>query len=106
MNALWAPFLAVAAVFVVVAGGAAWWHQRRTVADLQRRLRDAESSRRDIAEHMSSLRQHLDQARAGSAAATRDDITERRLALERALEPSGPPEFPWLETMPAGDAGE
>ena len=106
MNALWAPFLAVAAVFVVVAGAAAWWHQRRTVAELQRRLHEAEGSRRELADHMASLRQRLDAARV--KAAVGDDIAERKLALERALDQAGSaaPEFPWLETMPAAEPGE
>jgi len=102
MNALWAPFLAVAAVFVAAAGGAAWWHQRRNIAELKRRLQEAESSRRDISEHMAVLRQRLDGAKAKPAAG--DDIAERKRALEPAAGPAA--EFPWLETMPAPDAGE
>jgi len=102
MNAIWAPFVAVAAVFLAVAGGAAWWHQHNLIAKLKRRLRESENSRHEMAERAISLRRRAD----GTPAPIANDMAQRRQALERALDPAPPGEFPWLETMPAVDAVE
>lgn len=101
MNALWPPFLAVAVVFGVVAGLAGWRQQRRLVADLTRRLDEAERSRREMAEHLLLMRQRLENQDPMSTG----DLDQRREALERALDLAAPvAEFPWLETLPAGPA--
>jgi hypothetical protein len=99
MNAYWAPFVAVATVFVVAAGGTAWWSSRRTIADLRRRLVESENSRRDMAEQLLTLRRQVE---AGAPPATASDVAQRREALERALDTGsrGAPELPWLETQP------
>jgi hypothetical protein len=99
MNAYWAPFVAVATVFVVAAGGTAWWSSRRTIADLRRRLVDSENSRREMAEQLLLLRRQVE---AGAPPVAADDVAQRREALERALDTGNraAPELPWLETMP------
>ena len=97
MNAYWAPFAAVATVFVVAAGGTAWWSSRRTIADLRRRLVESENSRREMAEQMLLMRRQLE------AGAPTGDVAQRREALERALEGGSrdaATELPWLETQP------
>lgn len=79
---------AAAALLVAGAGGVAWSRQRRRLADLELRLRDAEDSRLELSEDAAMLRQRLQAADQALAArpATAPDLDERRAALERLLD--------------------
>ena len=96
MQAYWPPLLAAALVFAVFCVAAALW-QRRRVAQLHRRLAEAEHSRLEAEDEARSLRRRLDVA----TRPPEHDRDVRRGALERALSPNPPPAVdPWVDTQP------
>jgi uncharacterized sporulation protein YeaH/YhbH (DUF444 family) len=100
MDGISLPLLAALAV-VTAGAGTVLWQQRRLMADLKRQLSKAEDSRRELAERLRDLTQHM-QSQVAAAAPT-NNAEERKRALERALDavalnPAG--DFPWLETLP------
>jgi len=95
-----------AAVPIGAVGATLWLRQRRRLAALQYRLREAEDSRLELIDETHALRLQLERSeRAQAASSTKDaagqDQAERRAALERVL--AAAPTAPvagWQDTQP------
>ncbi|ODV09332.1 MAG: hypothetical protein ABT20_11235 [Rubrivivax sp. SCN 70-15] len=113
MNAYWPLLLAAVLAIALAAGAAVWLQHRRHLANLRRRLEDAEHSRFEISERTAELGERLALVQGALAAqqqaldASRD-LAERRAALERALDRGrdSVPHLPWPDTQPMTIAPE
>ena len=113
MNAYWPLLLAAVLALAVAVGAAVGWQHRRHLANLRRRLEDAEHSRFEISERTAELGERLALVQGALAAqqqaldASRD-LAERRAALERALDRGrdSVPHPAWPDTQPMTIAPE